>query len=433
MLAAFAEFFLVSTFMLVLAVAVFLTVHSRGIQFRGLGLMAKLLLRPSPQAETSRVSCRRALFAAMSTTIGIGNIVGPVVAIGFGGPGALVCYVLASVFGAATTFSEVSLALRYRHIRADGYIEGGPMPYLRAGLTPWAAKIYAACGCVLLLGWSTNQSNTLGGLLAPHGVSPVVTGLFLGGSVLLVLLGGVQLVAAVSARLVPVMCALYCAATCYVIFCHIDRLPAVTQLILSSFWKPQALVSGVGVHTVLEMLRWGLARAVQANEAGVGTATIVHSQACGTSSTEQGVLAMASVYANGFLCVLTGVTVLVSDAWQAPNTAFDITLLAKVFLDHLPRLGPWPLIGCAFMFAFGTIVGNCYNGGQCFLYLVQRRRLVWYHLAAALTVFAGTLCDLRFVWSLVDFLILPVVLLHLFVVLRLTLQGKVSFDMNAAA
>ena len=418
--------------MLVLAVAVFLTVHSRGIQFRGLRLMAKLLLRRSPAAQEATVSCRRALFAAMSTTIGIGNIVGPIVAIGFGGPGALVCYILASVFGAATTFSEVSLALRYRHVREDGGIEGGPMTYLRAGLSPAAAKIYAACGCVLLLGWSTNQSNTLSSLLAPHGISPMATGLFLACTVLLVLLGGVQAVAAVSARLVPLMCLLYCAATCYVILCHTDRLPAVAQLIFSGFWKPQALVSGVGVHTALEMLRWGLARAVQANEAGVGTATIVHSQASGTSSMEQGVLAMASVYANGFLCVLTGVTVLVSDAWQTPGVAFDVTLLAQVFLDHLPQLGPWPLIGCAFMFAFGTIVGNCYNGGQCFLYLVQPRRLMWYHLAAAVTVFAGTLCDLRFVWSLVDFLILPVVLLHLFVVLRLTLQGKVSFDTSTA-
>ena len=433
MLAACAELFLVFTFMLVLGVAVFLTVHSRGIQFRGLRLMAQLLIRRSPKTQTATVSSRRALFAAMSTTIGIGNIVGPIVAMGFGGPGALVCYVLASVFGAATTFSEVSLALRYRSVRQDGGIDGGPMPYLRAGLAPLAAKIYAACGCLLLLGWSTNQSNTLGGLLAPHGVSPVATGLFLACTVMLVLLGGVQTVAALSARLVPVMCLLYCGATCYVILCHIDRLPAVTHMILTGFWKPQALVSGVGVHTAVEMLRWGLARAVQANEAGVGTATIVHSQTSGTSRVEQGVLAMASVYANGFLCVLTGVTVLVSDAWQAPEASFDITLLAQVFLDHLPRLGPWPLIGCAFMFAFGTIVGNCYNGGQCFLYLVSRRRLIWYQVASAVTVFLGTLCDLRFVWSLVDFLILPVVLLHLFVVLRLTLQGKVSFDTRATA
>lgn len=416
-------------FLLVLVGATILTVKSRGIQFRGLGQMARLLWRKPPKgAASGQVDARKALFTAMSTTIGIGNIVGPIVAMGFGGPGALVCYVIASLVGAAATYAEVSLAMRYRHAHADGSWRGGPMPYLKAGLSPGLAKAYAACGCILLLAWSTNQSNTLGGLLLPHGVQAGYTGLFLAVTVMAVLLGGIERVGKLNERMVPFMFILYTGACLWILGQHIDALPSTLRLVCSSFFKPRALVGGVGVHATVDMLRWGLARAVQANEAGVGTSTIPHSMSHGHTPQQQGLLAMASVYSNGLLCVLTGLTVLVTGAWQAPDAVFDVTLLANIFVDHFPLVGAWPLGVCAFLFAFGTIIGNCYNGSQCFLYLTRAKHLIWYQAAAGLAVFVGALANLRLVWSFCDFLLVPVVLINIMAVVLLVWRGKVSFD-----
>jgi AGCS family alanine or glycine:cation symporter len=180
-------------------------------------------------------------------------------------------------------------------------------------------------------------------------------------------------------------------------------------------------------------MRWGLARAVQANEAGVGTSTIPHAQTTSDSPSDQGVLAMAAVYSNMVLCLLTGLTVLVTDAWRAPGARFDITLLADIFSSHFPALGDWPLGVSAFLFGFGTILGNCYNGGQCFVYLASIRRMRLYQIAGAAAVFAGALFDLRFVWTFVDFLLLPAALPHLAAVLRLVRRGEVDFAVAARA
>lgn len=421
-------------FLMVLLGGVILTVVSRGIQFRGIALMFRLLFRrQDPDADGEQtVGARKALFTAMSTTIGIGNIVGPIIAIGFGGPGALVCYVLASVFGAATTFSEVALAVKYRKTLPDGTIMGGPMQYLRDGISPLVARVYAVGGSVLLLAWSTNQSNTLGSLLLPYGVANAYTGVFLAVTVTVILVGGIKRVAVLNERMVPFMFVLYCSATLWVIGTHYQAIPGVCSLIIRSFLDPRAIGSGIAVHTTLEVLRWGLARAVQANEAGVGTSTIPHSMTASSSALEQGVLAMASVYSNGILCLLTGFTVLVTDRWQQAGAVFDITMLAGIFSDHLPGVGVAALGLSAFLFAFGTIIGNCYNGSQCFLYLVQPKRIIWYQVASGLAVFLGTLFNLEFVWTFIDFLILPVVVPHIVAVVWLVFKGKISFQTAAA-
>lgn len=337
----FLEGYLFLLFLGLFSSGVILTILSRGIQFRAFPEMIRLLtakpVKENP--ESAAISPRKALFTAMSTTIGIGNIVGPVVAIGFGGPGALVCYILASIFGAATTYTEVALSLIYRKKNADGSISGGPMPYLQAALSSSWATVYALSAAVLLMAWSTSQSNTLACLIEPYGIARYQTGLFFAITVLIILLSGLKIIANVSEALVPVMFTLYCGATLWIIGCHASELPAAFKLIFTSFLNPSAVVAGAGTYSFFETLRWGFARAAQANEAGIGTATIPHSMSQSTSSFTQGVLAMASVFSNGIVCLLSGLVILVGTQWSTPGTVFDAQLMASAFTTHFNGLG----------------------------------------------------------------------------------------------
>lgn len=419
-------------FLCALGAGLFLTLRSRGIQFRALGLLWRLL-RHDQAPGAGVVTPRQALLTAMSTTLGVGNVVGPVVAIGFGGPGALLCYVLASVLGGATLFAEVSLAMRHRYQDAQGQLHGGPMPYLRK-LLPGLAPVYAVACALLLLGWCGSNAHTIAAVLAGEGVPRLATGGALAAAVFVFLLGGIQRIARLNDKLVPLMTVLYCAGTGWILATHASQLPAAVVLVWRSFWQPQAVAYGVGAHTTLQVLRWGLARALQANEAGVGTATVPHSMAQAEGIGQQAVLAMASVYFNGLICLLTGMTVLVGGgSMLQADTVFDVSLLSRIFTQHLSGAGAHVLGLSIFLFCFGTILGNGFNGGHCLASVCGRRSAAAYAAASSLAVFAGCLFDLRTAWTVIDYLIAPVVVINAIAVSVLAARGQVDFTLPQAS
>jgi AGCS family alanine or glycine:cation symporter len=191
------------------------------------------------------------------------------------------------------------------------------------------------------------------------------------------------------------------------------------------------MTAGISSYSIFETMRWGFARATQANEAGVGTATIPHSMSQSNSPFTQGVLAMASVFSNGIICLLSGLAILLGTNWTAPGTIFDAQLMAQAFSNHFNEFGAILIGASAFLFAFGTILGNCYNGSQCFSYVTNKRFIVVYQVFCALAVLLGTLFDLRYVWGFTDFFIIPVVIPHIIGIVVLAYKRRNLFDRQA--
>lgn len=428
---AISDKLLIIPFILVLLGSIILSIRMRFIQIRMIPRMIKMLtgsIKQQTIADNQAISPLKALFTAMSTTIGIGNIGGPIIAMGLGGPGALAGFILATLFGCATTFVEVSLALAYRKRLPDGKILGGPMFYLSEGLGPFFGKLYAYSGFILLVAWSSAQSNTFAVLIAPYGIPQYVTGILLAISVTFILIGGIKRISDLNEKLVPLMFLLYCSAAGWILFVNIAEVPSALALIFNSFFSLNGAGGALAGLGFFQAIRHGLARALQANEAGVGTATFPHSMSEAKDPIQQGILAMVSVYSNGILCLLTGLVIITSGVWKDPSIPFNITMLSKVMEMHFSSFGPIILAACAFLFAFGTILGNAYNGCQCFLYTTNNRFLHAYYFLVALLVFGGCIMSVQFVWTIIDFFILPVVVPHMIGIVYLSYKRPEIFN-----
>ncbi len=405
--------------------SVFLTFKTKFIQVRMfprmMYLFFKSIFSSKQKAGEHSIQSHKALFTAMSTTLGIGNIIGPVIAIKLGGPGAFLWFLVVIIFGAATTFTEVTYAVAYRHKRKDGTIAGGPMEYLSQEISPKLATWYSYFGAVLLVAWCSNQSNTLSDILQTYSISKYVTGGVLAALVIFCLLGGIKRIANLSSKMVPLMFVLYCGASFWVILCNISKLPAVIQFIFSSALNMQAVSGAVVGVTVQKTLRWAIAKGIQVTESGIGTATIPHSKSATKNPTEQGVLAMVSIYSVLFVCTLSGLVTLLTGTWQDPSLGIGINVLAKAFSMYFPQTAVI-LALTAFLFAFGTILGNAYNGGQCFLFVTNNKYINGYNIAVAIVVFFGAVMDAELVWSITDFFIIPVAFINLIGVLYLAFK-----------
>lgn len=421
--------FLIVPFLFLLCGSIILSFKTRFIQIRMLPKMLKLLVSSffKKQKTTEHtIKAHRALFTAMATAFGIGNIVAPIIAVGFGGPGALLGFIIAPLFGTATAFTEVSLALSYRKKAPDGKIMGGPMQYLKEGISPLFAMIYAVCGCVMLVSWSGKQTNTLAVMLKSYHVPTYITGIVIAILTSFVLMKGIKLIGNIAEKIMPVMFTVYFSAMLYMLLLHIRNVPHAFKLIFQSAFTPEAL-AGAGVGLGLQKaLQWGLSEAVFTNEAGVGTITIPHSMSATKSSLDQGILSMVSVYTSGILAVLSGLTILASGIWLDPRASFDITMLSQLLRNHFSFIGPIILAITVILFAFTSIIGNSFNGSQCFLYATKNRWLKRYYGFIALIVFICAIMDVKTLWSLGGYFIVPVAIPNIIgiVVLSFKRQGK---------
>ena len=414
-------------FVALLLAGLYLTCKSRGVQFRALGTMLRLLVSGTARGGSSAAcSPRDALRNALSTTLGVGNVVGPIVAIEQGGPGALVGYVLATLLGSATLFAEVSLALGSP--RRPG--QGGPLLYLHR-LAPRLATLYALGTSLLLLGWSAANANVIAGLLQAQQVDRRLTAALLAAALLTVMGGGLGRISRLNAHLVPLMCGLYCAACLSIVLLHRQQLGATLLTIGHDFFRPQPALLGGGLGATVQVLRHGLARALQANEAGVGTATIPHSFATGHPPAQQAALAIAAVWFNGFLCLLTGLTALLGRPQH--GQAQGVAALQLIFVQHFGAAGTGLLSLSIFLFAFGTLVGNTFNGRICAQSLLPGPLLPAYTGAAALAVACGCLAGLHAVFACTDLLIIPVVGINVYALLRLAARGEIDFALPTPA
>lgn len=414
------EYVLFATCIFILAGSIYISFKLRFVQLRVFSELFKMVRnsRSAKSDDKHTISPYKALVTAMSTTLGITTIVGPVLAINLAGPGALLGYLLTSFFGSAATYAEVHLGVQHRKRLESGSIMGGPMQYISHLISPFAAKWYAVSGLILLAVWSGAQSNQLAAifdspLLGSFRIPTVVSGLLITALVLVTLMGGIKRIASLSSKLVPTMFGLYLFGCFWILFANLDQLGVVLHTMFESVFSPYQMATGTVIGGIVSTVRWGIFKGTQTTEAGVGTQSIPHSMAETSDPDSQAILAVLSTYAAGFLAFLSGCVALITNTWQDPNLPLGMSMVAATFEMYFSTTGIVIVTISSFLFAFGTIIGNSYNGSQCFGYLTNNRGIFYYFLAASSMIFIGAISEVKTVWSMIDIVLAFMVIPHM--------------------
>lgn len=395
--------------LLFFAVGVILTLKTRCMQVRGFsrlislikgGIARKKMIDKQGQATT--IDAFHALFTAMATTIGMGNLVGPTVAIFAGGPGALFWLIFYIVIGSVTKFTEVVFALVTRIRMPDGHIVGGPMQYLKS-VNPFIAHWFTAVMSFLFIGWSMVQSNTLAAIFAQEGVPEWGTGLVLALVTFYVLVGGAQRVGSVASKLVPIMFCFYIFFALFILFKDFAALQAAFWQIGQCILSPAAPIGGFMGATMYQAIRCGFYRGVYITEAGLGTSSIAHAMADTQRPVDQGILAMYSMAADATLAFISGLIVLVTGVWQ--QGAFRSTLIYEAFKLSAPAMGQIVLLTSVSLFVLTTVIGNSFNGRQTFASLTNFKYVQGYVICTVLMTFVGAMLNVEFAWVSMDILL----------------------------
>jgi alanine or glycine:cation symporter, AGCS family len=383
----------------------FLTFRLKFIQ-RFIGLAIKLSFSKDVSGEGD-VSHFGALTTALAATIGTGNIVGVATAVALGGPGAVFWCWLTGVFGFATKYGEAVLSVKYRVKTSDGTMLGGPMYALERGLNmKWLAVLFSIFTAFAAFGIGNMvQANSLSTLASDAlNIPPWVTGLFTAAITAIVILGGVKSIARACELLVPFM-ALFYIIGCLVILAinHEAVMPSLALIVKSAF-TPQAAGGGFIGASVMMAARWGIARGLFSNEAGLGSAPIVAAAAKTSNPVKQALVsATGTFWDTVVVCAMTGL-VLVTTIYLHPEdfTSLNGALMTKRAFSEIPVVGPIILTVGLFTFVYSTILGWSYYGERAVEYLFGKRSLVPYRVLWVMAVMLGSVVSLPLVWDLAD-------------------------------
>jgi len=425
------EMVMLFSILLLLLGSILISFKTRFIQLRAIPHMFTLLRQSfaSTEQSTHTVNAHKALFSAMATTIGISNITGPLIAIHYGGPGAMIGYLLATIFGSAATFAEVTFALKFKDQAPDNERVGGPMYYLKKVFPSLIPALYSFFGALLIIIWSGSQSNRLASMVSPYNVPSWLCGGLLSAFTLFVVIGGIKRVSTVAEKLVPFMFILYSITMLWILGCNAGKIPQAFGLIFSGIFSPQALGIGAATASLAQALRWGLSKAYMCNESGIGTAAIPHSMSNTENAVDQGILSIISVYSNGFLCLLSGLVVLVTGAHENFNHD-SLGAITKIFAHYFPFVGPSILLFSATLFVITTVIGNSYNGSQFYSYLFGKRGLYAYYAINALSIFCFASISVDFTARIEDYLMIPVIVPHIIGIVLLTFRYHSLITLN---
>ena len=365
--------------------------------------------------DPGEISHFKALTSALSATIGLGNIAGVAVAIGTGGPGALVWMMITAIFGMSSKLASCTLAIMYRTIHPDGRVAGGPMYYLEKGLEARGLKplgrILAVLFAILCIGGALGGGNMFQSnqtVEALGAVSPFfktynwLFGLILAVLVGAVIIGGIRRIATVTSRLVPTMCMLYVVSALFIILSNISEVPAIFALIFSEAFTGRAIEGGVlGVAII------GITRAAFSNEAGIGSAAIAHSAAKTEEAAREGIVAMIGPFIDTIvICTMTALVVLLTGVYQDPTLqGKGAEMTATAFGSVIPGAEiVLAVIIC--LFAYSTMISWEYYGERAWEYLFGSQSLMAFRLLFVVFVFIGTVTQLSNVISFSDLMIL---------------------------
>ena len=353
------------------------------------------------------VSSFAALCTALAATIGTGNIVGVATAVQAGGPGAIFWMWLVALLGMATKYAECLLAVKYRVRDKNGFMAGGPMYYIERGLgIKWLAKLFALFGVmVAFFGIGTfPQVNAITHAMQDTFNIPVlVTAIIVTLLVGLIILGGVKRIATASSVIVPFMAILYVTTSLVIILLNIEKVPDAISLIIYSAFNPQAALGGAVGFTVMKAIQSGVARGIFSNESGLGSAPIAAAAAQTREPARQGLISMTGTFLDTIIvCTMTGIVLVLTGAWNNPELA-GATVTNYAFAQGLgTSIGATIVTVGLLFFAFTTILGWCYYGERCFVYLVGIRGVKLYRLAYIVLVGLGSFLHLNLIWIIAD-------------------------------
>lgn len=364
--------------LLLIGTGIFLTYRLRGLQLRKLVHTLRLVSEHDGKEEKGDISPFRALMATLSGTIGTGNIAGVATAISMGGPGALFWMWLTAVVGMATKFVECTLALHFRDELPDGTMIGGPFYYLERGLK------YRRVGIVLGMSFAVFgifSSFGIGNMTQANSVSiamndtfnvpGMATGLVLALAVGTVIIGGIKRLGFVAGNLVPFMAILYILSALIVLIFNFDKVPAAFLQIIDGAFSGTAAAGGFTGAAVASAMRFGIARGIFSNEAGLGSAPMAHATAKTPNSVRQGLIAMLGPFIDTIVvCTMTGLVIISTGAWETGKTSTSLSIHA--FNSQMGYAGDVIItIGMA-VFAFTTILTWSFYGKQCLSYFVEK-------------------------------------------------------------
>lgn len=411
---------------MILAVGIFFTIQLKGVQITQLPRAIRLMLKSEADGEKGEVSSFGALCTALSATIGTGNIVGVATALVAGGPGALFWMWIAALFGTATKYAECLLAVKFRKEAKDGHIVGGPFYYIENGMGQgwkWLGKLFAFFGVgVGLLGIGTfTQINGITGAVnnffdpdntwtvelfgKSYSWTVLIAGIVLTFCVALVIIGGIKRISSVAQVVVPFMALLYVGTALLILLTHITAIPAAIVEIVQCAFGMRAAAGGA-LGTVMIAAQKGIARGIFSNEAGLGSAPIAAAAAKTTDPAAQGLVSMlGTVIDTIIICTMTGLTIVITGAWDMGLEGVSVT--TKAFQLGLPfpeKVASFILMVCLVFFAFTTILGWNYYSERCLEYLVGEKQKVLgaYRWLYILAVFIGPFMTVSEVWTIAD-------------------------------
>ena len=394
-----------------------LSVMTGVVQIRRFPLAVRMVLRSMRGEGTGdgTITQFQALSTALASTVGNGNIGGVATAILIGGPGAIFWMWVCAAVGMATKYAEAVLGVHYRVTRETGELASGPMYYITGGI-PHAPTgktlammfaLFGACGALLGTG-NMAQSNTIARTFVEAArtvwgleVPMWVPGLLITVAVGLVLLGGIQRIAAVAERVVPAMIVLYLVSAIAYLLLNLAQVPDVLTLILSRAFSPSAAVGGFAGASMAQAIAAGVSRGVLSNEAGLGTAPIAHGIAKVSHPVDQGLIGIFEVFTDTIVvCSLTAFVILTSGLWTDPtfqNASGDLT--AAALSTTIPGASLIVAV-CSFLFGFSTLIGWCYYGEKCVEFLFGSGIITVYRMAFTALIMVGSMVSVPLVWAL---------------------------------
>ena len=395
---------------LLVAVGLWYSIKTRFVQVRCFGEGMRRVfgnLTLNGKKHDSGMSSFQALATAIAAQVGTGNIVGASGAILTGGPGAIFWMWVIAFFGMATIYAEATLAIKTRVKAADGTIHGGPVYYITTAFKGGFGKFLAtffAVAIILALGFMgcMVQSNSIADAFkTAFDVPPLVMGLIIAACGAFVFFGGIGRIAAVTEKMVPLMALLYVIGGLFVVLSNADQIIPAFKMIFVGAFDPSAATGGIIGAGVKEAIRYGVARGLFSNEAGMGSTPHAHAVAKVQYPAQQGLMGIVSVFIDTFVVLnMTALVIFVTGALDGTTTG--IALTQKAFSTGLGAFGIKFVAICLLFFAFSTIVGWYFFGEQNVKYLFGTRGVTPYRMVVMCFIVMGSLLQVNLVWELAD-------------------------------
>jgi AGCS family alanine or glycine:cation symporter len=394
---------------LIIGTGTYLSVMTKFFSITKLGYVLKntlLKMFSKDDKGEGEVTAFQAVATALAATVGTGNIAGVATAIALGGPGAVFWMWLAAIMGMTTKFAEVVLAVNYREKTPDGRFVGGPMYYITNGLGKnwkWLAVIFAVFGTFASFGIGCMvQSNSVAlSAQSTFGVPVLATGIILAVLTAAVIVGGIKRIGAFTEKLVPFMAALYILGGLWLLISNVSKVPAAFALIFTNAFTGTAAVGGFTGTVMMQAIRYGVARGIFTNEAGLGSAPIAHAAATTDHPVRQGLWGVFEVFTDTIvICSITALAILVTGVWQSGESG--AVLSAMAFDTGIPVVGKYIVSIGLILFAYSTILGWEYYGERCLEYLFGTKPIMAYRIIWVVAVIVGAVGGLTFMWDLAD-------------------------------